>query len=57
MSEWPPPGGADDREAASAEGRSDMVLRRVKQGSQAGREFWGCSMNAKTKRGGIKEVE
>jgi len=36
---------------------SDMVLRRVKTGQHAGREFWGCSMFSKTKCGGIREVE
>ena len=36
---------------------SDMVLRRAKKGQNAGREFWGCSTFAKTKCGGIREVE
>jgi restriction system protein len=34
-----------------------MVLRRAKKGAHAGREFWGCSMYAKTGCGGIREVE
>jgi restriction system protein len=36
---------------------SDMTLRRAKRGQQAGGEFWGCSTYAKTKCGGIREVE
>ena len=51
------PGGAAERNAASAGGDSDMVLRRAKKGAHAGREFWGCSMYAKTKCSGIREVE
>jgi len=33
-----------------------MVLRRAKTGQHAGKEFWGCSMYAQTKCGGIREV-
>jgi hypothetical protein len=29
----------------------------AKTGQHAGKEFWGCSMYAKTKCGGIREVE
>jgi restriction system protein len=36
---------------------SDMVLRRAKKGAHAGREFWGCSLYAKTGCGGVREVE
>jgi restriction system protein len=36
---------------------SAMVLRRAKKGAHAGSEFWGCSMYAKTKCGGIREFE
>lgn len=36
---------------------SEMVLRRAKLGPKAGKEFWGCSMYAKTKCGGIRSVE
>lgn len=36
---------------------SAMVLRRAKRGQHAGGEFWGCSTFAKTKCGGIREVE
>jgi hypothetical protein len=32
-------------------------LRRAKTGPNAGKEFWGCSTNGKTKCGGIREVE
>jgi restriction system protein len=34
-----------------------MTLRRAKRGQHAGREFWGCSMYAQTKCGGIREIE
>jgi len=47
------PGDPDDREAASR----DMVVPRSKTGQHAGREFWGCSMYAKTKCGGIHDVK
>ena len=51
------PGGAAERNAASAGGDSDMVLRRAKKGAHAGREFWGCSMYGKTKFGVITKIE
>ena len=51
------PGGAAEPNAASVGGGSGMVLRRAKTGQHAGREFWGCSMFAKTKCGGVREVE
>jgi ATP-dependent helicase YprA (DUF1998 family) len=36
---------------------SGMVLRRARTGPNAGREFWGCSMYAKTKCGGIRSAD
>lgn len=36
---------------------SEMVLRQAKTGPNVGKEFWGCSMYAKTKCGGIRSVE
>lgn len=35
---------------------SEMVVRRAKTGPNAGTEFWGCSMYAKTRCGGIRSV-
>jgi restriction system protein len=51
-----PEGGIPARPVCPSCG-SEMVLRRAKKGTNAGREFWGCSTFAKTKCGGIREVE
>ena len=36
---------------------SHMVLRRAKTGQHVGRKVWGCSTFAKTKCGGMREVD